>query len=205
MRRTATRFALLRRDWIVIKLPVRMNLRRCRPYEGCHDFANTPWTGPGGAGAKLLRAGGGPLRPIRPLSSGAVQWALMGTGPVAVRRCIRRRYILAGREIDKTVPTGLDVHCIVDNYGSHKHPKVKAWLAPSPRRHVHFIPAYSSWLNHVTISGRWNLCTMPACGVATISLRSSTAASPNRLGSRSIARICALPSSPTGSPASEAR
>lgn len=53
------------------------------------------------------------------------------------------------REIDKAVPAELDVHCIVDNYGSHKHPKVKAWLAARPRRHMHFIPTYSSWLNQV--------------------------------------------------------
>lgn len=53
------------------------------------------------------------------------------------------------REIDKAVPAELDVHCIVDNYGSHKHPKVKAWLAARPRWHMHFIPTYSSWLNQV--------------------------------------------------------
>ena len=41
------------------------------------------------------------------------------------------------------------MHCIVDNYGSHKHPKVKAWLAAKPRWHMHFIPTYSSWLNQV--------------------------------------------------------
>lgn len=53
------------------------------------------------------------------------------------------------RSIDKAVPTELDVHCIVDNYASHKHPKVKAWLAARPRWHMHFIPTYSSWLNQV--------------------------------------------------------
>jgi len=49
------------------------------------------------------------------------------------------------RSIDKAVPAGLDVHCIVDNYSSHKHPKVKAWLAARPRWNMHFIPTYSSW------------------------------------------------------------
>ena len=39
--------------------------------------------------------------------------------------------------------------CIVDNYSTHKHPKVKAWLAARPRWHLHFIPTYSSWLNQV--------------------------------------------------------
>ncbi|MDH6147450.1 MULTISPECIES: IS630 family transposase [Paraburkholderia] len=53
------------------------------------------------------------------------------------------------REIDKAVPEGLDVHCIVDNHSAHKHPKVKAWLAARPRWHMHFIPTYSSWLNQV--------------------------------------------------------
>src|SRR5690606_7959777 len=53
------------------------------------------------------------------------------------------------REIDKAVPAELDIHCIVDNYGSHKHPKVKAWLAARPRWNLHFIPTYSSWLNQV--------------------------------------------------------
>lgn len=53
------------------------------------------------------------------------------------------------REIDKAVPEHLDVHAIVDNYSTHKHPKVKAWLAARPRWHLHFIPTYSSWLNLV--------------------------------------------------------
>ena len=53
------------------------------------------------------------------------------------------------REIDKAVPQDLDVHCVVDNYASHKHPKVRAWLAQRPRWHMHFVPTYSSWLNQV--------------------------------------------------------
>jgi len=53
------------------------------------------------------------------------------------------------REIDKAVPAQLNIHCIVDNYGTHKHPKVKAWLAARPRWNLHFIPTYSSWLNQV--------------------------------------------------------
>ena len=53
------------------------------------------------------------------------------------------------REIDTAVPAELDVHCIVDNYATHSHPKVKAWLATRPRWHMHFIPTYSSWLNQV--------------------------------------------------------
>ena len=53
------------------------------------------------------------------------------------------------REIDKAVPPELDVHCVADNYASHKHPKVRAWLAQRPRWHMHFVPTYSSWLNQV--------------------------------------------------------
>jgi putative transposase len=53
------------------------------------------------------------------------------------------------REIDKAVPAELDVHCIADNYATHSHPKIKAWLAARPRWHMHFIPTYSSWLNQV--------------------------------------------------------
>jgi len=54
--------------------------------------------------------------------------------------------------IDQETPEGLDLHLIVDNYNTHKHPKVKAWLKRHPRFHVHFIPTSSSWLNLVE---RW--------------------------------------------------
>lgn len=53
------------------------------------------------------------------------------------------------REIDSSMPPDMDIHLIVDNYATHKHPKVKAWIAARPRWHVHFIPTYSSWLNQV--------------------------------------------------------
>lgn len=52
-------------------------------------------------------------------------------------------------EIDKAVPADLDIHCICDNYATHSHPKIKAWLASRPRWHMHFIPTYSPWLNQV--------------------------------------------------------
>jgi transposase len=54
--------------------------------------------------------------------------------------------------IDKTVPEGLDIHVICDNYGTHKTPAIKAWLARHPRIHLHFTPTGSSWLNQVE---RW--------------------------------------------------
>jgi transposase len=54
--------------------------------------------------------------------------------------------------IDKTVPQGLDVYIVADNYGTHKTSAVKAWLAKHPRFHLHFTPTGSSWLNQVD---RW--------------------------------------------------
>jgi transposase len=56
------------------------------------------------------------------------------------------------KQIDDETPAGLDLHLIVDNYATHKHPKVKRWLSKHPRFHVHFIPTSSSWLNLVE---RW--------------------------------------------------
>lgn len=53
------------------------------------------------------------------------------------------------RNIETAVPAGLDVHLIVDNYSTHKHAKVKAWLAKRLHWRIHFIPTYSSWLNQV--------------------------------------------------------
>ncbi len=54
--------------------------------------------------------------------------------------------------IDQTVPAELDVHLICDNYGTHKTPAIKAWLARHPRFHMHFTPTGSSWINQVE---RW--------------------------------------------------
>jgi transposase len=51
--------------------------------------------------------------------------------------------------IKGSVPHGKDVHVICDNYATHKHEKVKAWLARNPRFHVHFTPTSASWLNMV--------------------------------------------------------
>jgi len=53
------------------------------------------------------------------------------------------------KTIESTVPGGLDIHVIVDNYATHKHQKVKNWLKRNPRVHLHFIPTSSSWLNLV--------------------------------------------------------
>jgi transposase len=56
------------------------------------------------------------------------------------------------RTIDANVPQNLDVHLIMDNYGTHKTPSVKGWFARHPRFHAHFTPTSASWLNMVE---RW--------------------------------------------------
>src|SRR5580765_712632 len=56
------------------------------------------------------------------------------------------------RRLDACIPEQLDVHLIVDNYSTHKHRKVRTWLAQRPRYHIHYTPTYSSWLNQVE---RW--------------------------------------------------
>jgi putative transposase len=56
------------------------------------------------------------------------------------------------KQIDANVPAELDVYLVMDNYGTHKHAKVKAWFARHPRFHAHFVPTYTSWLNQVE---RW--------------------------------------------------
>jgi putative transposase len=64
------------------------------------------------------------------------------------------------KHIEESVPANLDVHLILDNYATHKHTKVRAWIAKRPRFHLHFTPTYASWLNQVE---RWfALITMRA-------------------------------------------
>jgi putative transposase len=56
------------------------------------------------------------------------------------------------RKLDESIPHEPDVHLIVDNYATHKHPKVRTWLAQRPRYQIHYTPTYSSRLNQVE---RW--------------------------------------------------
>jgi transposase len=56
------------------------------------------------------------------------------------------------KKIDNEAPPELDLHLIVDNYGTHKHPRVKSWIKRHPRFHLHFTPTSSSWLNLIE---RW--------------------------------------------------
>lgn len=56
------------------------------------------------------------------------------------------------RTIEANVPAALDIHLVMDNYGTHKTPKVRSWFARHPRFHVHFTPTSASWINQVE---RW--------------------------------------------------
>ena len=53
------------------------------------------------------------------------------------------------RQINRETPQDKSLHLICDNYATHKHPKIKEWLAKHPRFHVHFTPTSASWLNMV--------------------------------------------------------
>ncbi|MGA9117783.1 MAG: IS630 family transposase [Bacteroidota bacterium] len=71
------------------------------------------------------------------------------------------------KHVETSVPKHLDVHIILDNYATHKHPRIKRWLAVRDRWHVHYTPTYSSWLNQVEL---WfNLITQQAIRRGTFS------------------------------------
>jgi transposase len=75
---------------------------------------------------------------------------------VVIGECLPRHrhteFLRFLRRIQREVPAGLGVHLILDNYGTHKHPAVTAWLGKHPRFQLHFTPTSSSWLNLVE---RW--------------------------------------------------
>lgn len=62
-----------------------------------------------------------------------------------------QEYLQFLKHIEQNVPQNLDIHIVVDNYATHKHPVVKRWLASHDRWQVHYTPTYSSWLNQVEI------------------------------------------------------
>src|ERR1700674_310714 len=72
---------------------------------------------------------------------------------VVLGRCMQRHthqeFIRFLNAVERTVATDKPVHAILDNYATHKHPKVKAWLARHPRWTFHFTPTSGSWLNAV--------------------------------------------------------
>jgi len=68
------------------------------------------------------------------------------------RRHRHQEFLKFLKTIDKSVPAELGIHLVCDNYGTHKTPEVKGWLARHPRFTVHFTPTGSSWMNQVE---RW--------------------------------------------------
>jgi transposase len=68
------------------------------------------------------------------------------------RRHRHQEFLKFLKTIDASVPAGLDLHLICDNYGTHKTPEIKRWLLRHPRFQLHLTPTYSSWLNLVE---RW--------------------------------------------------
>ena len=70
-----------------------------------------------------------------------------------IGRCMQRHrhqeFIRFLNAVESTVPADQSIHAIVDNYATHKHPKVRAWLARHPRWTFHFTPTSASWLNAV--------------------------------------------------------
>lgn len=67
------------------------------------------------------------------------------------RRHRHQEFLQFLRYVDQHVPGDLEIHLVVDNYATHKHAKIKRWLAARPRYHLHFTPTYASWLNQVEI------------------------------------------------------
>lgn len=82
--------------------------------------------------------------------------ALNALEGVVIGECMDRHrhqeFIRFLNRIDRETPPELDLHLIIDNYGTHKHPKVKSWLKRHTRFHFHFTPTSGSWLNLVE---RW--------------------------------------------------
>jgi transposase len=73
-------------------------------------------------------------------------------GKILAERAPRHRHqewLKFLRVIETQTPAGVDIHVILDNYATHKHPKVTAWLNRHPRFHPHFTPTSASWLNLV--------------------------------------------------------
>lgn len=79
----------------------------------------------------------------------------IATGAV-IGKCYKRHraseFLDFLKRIDAAVPKGPDVHLVMDNYATHKTPKIKAWLARRPHWHVHFTPTSASWINQIE---RW--------------------------------------------------
>ena len=64
-------------------------------------------------------------------------------------RHTHREWLSFLKQLDRETPAGLDLHVVLDNYATHKHATVRAWLSKHPRFHLHFTPTSGSWLNLV--------------------------------------------------------
>jgi transposase len=109
-----------------------------------------------------------PLLPMRPgqMERGTHDYTRHGTTSLfaaldvkagqVIGECHRRHRAMEFRKfldtIEEAVPPDLDLHLILDNYGTHKTPLIQRWLAKRPRYHLHFTPTGASWMNLVE---RW--------------------------------------------------
>jgi hypothetical protein len=70
----------------------------------------------------------------------------------AHQRHRHQEFLRFRRRLDRAFPAHLSLHLVIDNYGTHGHPEVKAWLNQHPRFVLHFVPTSCSWLNLIE---RW--------------------------------------------------
>ena len=110
-------------------------------------------------------------QPVLPMAPGVAEWRThtyihhgttslfaaldIATGAVIGKGYERHRateFLDFLKQIDRQMPVGPDVHIVMDNYATHKTPKVGAWLARRPHWHIHFTPTSASWINQVE---RW--------------------------------------------------
>src|SRR5262249_1333687 len=129
------------RRWCSV-LTRRRRSRRSIAASRCSRSGRGRWSG-----GRMITAGTGPRRCFAALD--------VQTGTV-VGECHRRHRSIEFRKfldtIEIAVPADLDVHLILDNYGTHKTALMRRWLAKRPRFHLHFTPTGASWLNLVE---RW--------------------------------------------------
>jgi transposase len=65
------------------------------------------------------------------------------------RRHRHQEFLRFLRVLEEGLPENQEIHLVMDNYGTHKTPRVKRWFAEHPRYHLHFTPTSASWLNLV--------------------------------------------------------
>jgi hypothetical protein len=94
--------------------------------------------------------------PLPAIGTASLFAALAVKSGQIIGECHRRHRAIEFRKfldrVEAEVPTGLEVHLILDNYGTHKAPLIRRWLVRHPRVHLHFTPTSASWTNLVE---RW--------------------------------------------------